>query len=85
MNAFAEAGDLKNASCDCSVNFHDPLIVKHSCQAPHLADLLTSTFLVEQRTDIHELRKLRGQLLHFSIGTDPLQAEIMFDRLILDE
>ena len=65
--------------CNCSVNKNDTLVDMDSCQAPHLADLMTATYLPEQRTDINELNILWRQLRSF--GDD----EIMFDRLILDQ
>ena len=37
-------------------NCRDPLIDEKTCQAPHLADLMTSTYLPEQMKDIHELK-----------------------------
>merc|ERR1712106_509135 len=78
MHTFASEGATKNGTCDCSANIDDPLVDQKSCQAPHLADLMTSTYLPEQRKDINELKVLQRQLQNF--GSD----ELMFDRLLLD-
>ena len=79
MHSFASEGAKRNGTCDCSANTDDPLVDLITCQAPHLADLMTSTYLPEQRKDIHELKVLQRQLQNF--GSD----ELMFDRLLLDQ
>lgn len=79
MHAFASEGAKRNGTCNCDANSDDPLVDLDTCQAPHLADLMTSTYLPEQRKDINELRVMHQQLKNF--GSD----ELMFDRLLLDQ
>ena len=83
LNTFAEDGKERGHDCKCEDNDHDPLVLQDSCKAPHLADLLTGTYLPEQLADIHELKKLKSQLEHYSETEDDLKAEILFDKLIL--
>jgi len=45
-------------------NVKDALIDTETCQAPHLSDLMTGTYLPEQLADIHEL-VLTGIGVHF--------------------
>ena len=83
LNTFAEDGKERGHDCKCEDNDHDPLVLQDSCKAPHLSDLLTGTYLPEQLADIHELKKLKSQLEHYSETEDDLKAEILFDKLIL--
>ena len=54
----------------------DPLITGDG-KAPHLSDLMTSTYLPDQFKDIHELKIMKKRLEQY--GDD----EILFDRLLL--
>merc|ERR1712193_493767 len=83
LNTLAEDGKERSHDCNCKVNEHDPLVIQDSCKAPHLSDLMTGTYLPEQLADIHELKKLKSQLEHYSEKDHDLKAEILFDKLIL--
>lgn len=68
---------MGRATCDAE---------KTWCQAPHIADLITSTFLPEQYKDIHELRQLRGMLAPMVENADNAQRvfhELFFDSKLL--
>merc|ERR1712178_522153 len=82
LNKKAEDGvpGAKNLGADVK----DPLIDTTTCQAPHLADLMTSTYLPEQLADINELVVLKNKLEQYKKqnGNEDY-AEIMFDKLIL--
>ena len=54
----------------------DPLITEEG-KAPHLSDLMTSTYLPDQFKDIHQLKIMKKRLEQY--GDD----EILFDRLLL--
>ena len=62
------------------------MIDTKTCQAPHLADLMTSTYLPEQLADINELVILKNKLMQYKKqnGNEDY-AEIMFDKLILED
>jgi len=84
LNKKAEDGvpGAKNLGADVK----DPLIDTTTCQAPHLADLMTSTYLPEQLADINELVVLKNKLEQYKKqnGNEDY-AEIMFDKLILED
>ena len=69
--------------------FRDALIDEKTCQAPHLADLMSGTYLPEQLADIHELQVLLNQLDTItskdSSAAEQHEAELLFDRLILKD
>ena len=69
--------------------FRDALIDEKTCQAPHLADLMSGTYLPEQLADIHELEVLYNQLDSMttkdSSAAQQHEAELLFDRLILKD
>merc|ERR1711976_113331 len=82
----AETGVLKNRQfVKPGKECRDPLIDEKTCQAPHLADLMTSTYLPEQMKDIHELQVLYNKIVAFTPEDDQGQAEILFDKLILKD
>ena len=86
IHSFASEGkslySKQRQFCDCAVNKNDTLVDMDSCQAPHLADLMTATYLPEQRTDINELNILWRQIRSFGSNVND---EIMFDQIILDQ
>jgi len=55
----AEDGCRKTDAC---LNETEDLLTANNCKAPHLADLLSGTFLPEQYQDIHALSKKMKQL-----------------------
>merc|ERR1712241_245033 len=87
LNKIAEDG-LKNSQGKVGKACKDALIDETTCQAPHLADLMSGTYLPEQLADINELQVLLNQLDQFTKGmsaSESLEAELMFDRLILKD
>jgi len=66
------------------LNVNDVLIDSVTCQAPHLSDLMTGTYLPEQLADIHELVVLKNKYTAFVNANHPGHGELLFDKLILD-
>jgi hypothetical protein len=64
--------------------FRDALIDTETCQAPHLSDLMTGTYLPEQLADIHELVVLKKKYTDFVNQQHPGHGELLFDKLILE-
>merc|ERR1711935_1308269 len=66
------------------LNVNDVLIDSVTCQAPHLSDLMTGTYLPKQLADIHELVVLKNKYTAFVNANHPGHGELLFDKLILD-